>query len=148
MGNTPRFFMVIFSFVFICTSAILAGTCSASDLGKTLYSLGEQRATESYGILVASLNHPDPHIRRIAAHALGKLDNKEALPHLKKLAEDEGQPVMVRRVALKSLDKLGDPMNGLTLERRSKQSASYSAIDPSTQRNASGRLNTVKAASR
>jgi HEAT repeat protein len=148
MAKPQRFFVISISFAVIIASAMLAGICSASDLGKTLYSLGEQRATESYVILVASLKHPDPHIRRIAAHALGKLGNKDALPHLVKLASDDRQPAMVRRVALKSLEKLGALMAGLNLERSSQQSRSYSAVDPSTQRKASGRLNTVKAASR
>jgi HEAT repeat protein len=56
---------------------------------------------------VNCLGHDNPHVRRIAATALGKIDHGGGREALARLAEDPGQPVMVRRAALRALQRRG-----------------------------------------
>ena len=121
MGRPNKFFLALISICLICAPLLLADICDGSELGRTLYTKGEQRSAESYGVLVSYLTHHDPHIRRIAAHALGKLGNRGAVPHLKILSTDNKQLEIVRRVALRSMARLDDPLAKLIVQRRSEK---------------------------
>lgn len=75
-------------------------------LGNKLYSIGELRDPAYLDYLLSNLKSHDPHIRRIATHALGKIGDTQAAFPLMILAADENQPVMVRCCAIRALGKL------------------------------------------
>jgi HEAT repeat protein len=80
---------------------------SDQPLGKTLYNMGEQRDASSVEYITTCLNHPDAHIRRIAAHALGKIGNQDSVQVLLKVASDPQEKAIVRCSAVKALGRMG-----------------------------------------
>lgn len=104
--------------IFLCTVALglallpglarAGGETGSPQLGRRLYQLGETRSTDSVEMLIDHLRHPDKHIRRIAAHALGKIGDRQALVPLLRLALDHNQPRMVRCCAVGALCRLKD----------------------------------------
>ncbi|KMY67665.1 hypothetical protein AAU61_07115 [Desulfocarbo indianensis] len=75
-------------------------------LGRKLYEMGESRNPASVSFLLQNLASADPHVRRIAAHALGKIGDYKASEPLMKLAMDQSQPSMVRCCAIRSLGRI------------------------------------------
>lgn len=119
MSGPQKLFLIILALSLVSVTVSATERQHQADLGRALYALGEQRNPNSFGVLAAGLNHDNPHIRRIAAHALGKLGHPGALPALARLATDRDQPLMVRRVVWRAMSRLGDPMARQIIERRS-----------------------------
>ena len=94
----------------------LARAQASPALGKMIYHLGEEGDPNAAAYLRGKLSHPNPHIRRIAAHALGKLASPESLVPLLALVQDPVQPVMVRCAALGALAKCGGPLAHKTIQ--------------------------------
>jgi HEAT repeat protein len=77
--------------------------------------LGQARATEAVGSLVAVLDDPDERVRVTAVRALGQIGDPQALPALVRRADD---PLASVRLALcQALGQLGDAAGIPTLTR-------------------------------
>ena len=68
--------------------------------------LGDRRAVEP---LTAKLKSRDRHLRRIAAHALGKLGEKEAVIPLIEILCNQDEDDQVQLAAVRAWGRLGDP---------------------------------------
>jgi hypothetical protein len=124
---------------------LLAGASANSDLGlcRALYRAGDLQDRSKAGLMVNCLGHENPHVRRIAATALGKISHAGSRAALVRLAEDPGQPVMVRLAALRSLHRQGalDAPPRLRKSRRPAGPSQEAAISRSlTGLEAGGRL--------
>jgi HEAT repeat protein len=93
--------------------------CSAA------YYLGEFGTKECAPILIEALSDPHAHVRRVAAHALGKLQDERAVKPLIALLEDDSQPYHVRCAASTALGRLGDNEARPVLERAAEQSRGW-----------------------
>ncbi len=71
-----------------------------------IVSLGESGDLSSVPELIEALNHENGNVRRLAALALGKLQDQKAVEPLIKLLENEVKP-QVRQYAINALGKLG-----------------------------------------
>lgn len=74
-----------------------------------IYALGEFRDAQAVDLLVASLGDENPHVRRIAARALGKIGNRRALTPLSLVLRDNREDLGVRCAAAEALGMLDDP---------------------------------------
>lgn len=80
-----------------------------------VYALGEIRNPEAVPALILALKSDRDHMRRIAAHALGKIGDRQAVSPLIDLLSDKNQPVAVQVSAIMSLGRIGDPEAELIL---------------------------------
>jgi len=68
---------------------------------------GERKDPESIPTLIAALKHSDGNVRRLAASALGKIGDVQAIQPLMDLLATETKP-QVRQYAVKALGRIGD----------------------------------------
>ncbi|MCF8031609.1 MAG: HEAT repeat domain-containing protein [Desulfarculaceae bacterium] len=73
-----------------------------------IYTLGELRDPRAAELLKAMLHDPDPNVRRMAAHGLGKQGDRSAVMPLVEVLCRQRERVAVRSAAAASLGKLGD----------------------------------------
>lgn len=74
---------------------------------KYVVALGDSKESSAVTELVGYLRNPNGNIRRLAASALGKIQDKRAVKPLIKMLENEEKP-QVRQYAVKALGKIGD----------------------------------------
>ena len=99
--------LAIMSLAVVLLMAPAAGASDDATLGRTLYNLGEQGNAKAEPVLKAHLTDQNVHIRRIAAHALGKIGSPESVATLIKIADNPGEAPIVRCSAVKALGRMG-----------------------------------------
>lgn len=70
------------------------------------YALGALRASPALSYLVRAIDDPDPQVRLNAAWALGRIENRDALPALRRLAEDDALDGMVAEAARRAVSNI------------------------------------------
>ncbi len=73
------------------------------------YILGEIRNSDAVPALVLALSSDRTHMRRIAAHALGKIGDPSAVQPLIEVLGDKTQSLAVQTSVIMALGKIGDP---------------------------------------
>jgi hypothetical protein len=81
---------------------------SAHKVEQRVVALGESGSPEAVPELVEALRHSDGNVRRLAASALGKIGDSQAVEPLLTLLAAEAKP-QVRQYAIKALGRLRDP---------------------------------------
>jgi hypothetical protein len=74
---------------------------------RRIVEIGESRSIEGMHELIAALKNNDGNVRRLAASALGKIGDAQAVQPLMALLADESKP-QVRQYAVKALGRIGD----------------------------------------
>ncbi|MCK6627572.1 MAG: RecQ family ATP-dependent DNA helicase [Anaerolineae bacterium] len=89
---------------------------SAHKVEQRVVALGESGSPEAVPELVEALRHSDGNVRRLAASALGKIGDPQAVEPLLALLAAETKP-QVRQYAIKALGRLRDPQASTILEQ-------------------------------
>ena len=82
-----------------------------------LYKYGESRDQSKVDQVLAALNSPDHHVRRIAIRALGKIGHKKSITPLIQVLTSKDENPMVRSLAAWALGAMnaGQALDALTL---------------------------------
>ncbi len=94
----------------------LSSEASAKARAQRVVALGEETLTEHVPELIAALQDEDGNVRRLAASALGKIEDHRAVAPLLALLQKEEKP-QVRQYAVKALGRIGDPHGRTALEK-------------------------------
>lgn len=89
-------------------AALPTPTMKANDLIRQIVAWGDEGEPTAVPTLIAALQHNNGNVRRLAASALGKLRQPEAVQPLLDLLTREQKP-QVRQYIVKALGSIGDP---------------------------------------